>query len=271
MPVPCLLRHRGLPFLGAALALALAAFPPASAAPGRSRLSVPSRAVAPTRIEALSRKYLGTPYKLDCLGEGKGPDSDPLFTRKYVDCQTLVEQVMAEALAEWTGGQDRAVRLIRYHHEDVRLENRYHYCLPDWLENPWPVADITAKVGGKPVESIRRRIDRPRFLASRGGDPGASPMPAETVRTEYIPRARIPAIEANIPDGSIGVWVLTRPDIVAGHLGFLFRKDGHVIFRHASQTRKQVVDEPLLAYLARAPSKFMGMKILQPDVSGLQR
>src|SRR5687768_16040842 len=56
--------------------------------------AVPQSAVAAALLASISRGYLGTPYKLDCLGEERGPDRDPLFTRKCVDCQTLVEQVM---------------------------------------------------------------------------------------------------------------------------------------------------------------------------------
>jgi len=232
---------------------------------------VPPQAVAATRLEAISRAYLGVPYRLDCLGEGSGPDTDPLFTRKSVDCQTLVEQVMAEAIAPWVGGQQSAVRLTRYHGGKVRLENRYHYCIPDWLENPWPVADITSRIAPKVGRTVNRRIDLPTFLASRGGNPRLSPAAAQTVREAYIPRARVAAVEGRIPDGSIGVFVLGKPGIVSGHLGFLFRKKGVLLLRHASQTRKKVIEEPLAVYLGRAPAKFIGMKVLQPDVSGLQR
>ncbi len=243
---------------------------PAGAA-GAGSAAVPPSAVAPSRLERLSRAYLGTPYRLDCLGEGKGPDADPLFTRKAVDCQTLVEQVLAEALAPWSGGLDPSVRTIRYHAATPRLENRYHYCIPDWLENPWPATDITAALARKDAVTARRRIDRPTFLASRGGQPQLSPRPVQAVATPVLPRARIAEAESRIPDGSIGVFVLSRPGIVAGHLGFLFRKDGRVFFRHASQRAKKVIDEPLLAYVARAPRSFIGMKVLQPDVAGLRR
>src|SRR5206468_3144095 len=115
--------------------------PRVHASPGSTQ--PPAGAVAPARLEAISRPYLGTPYKLDALGEGTGPDADPLFTRRCVDCQTLVEQVMAEALAPYAGGLDRATRLVRYAGGEVKLENRYHYCIPDWLEHPWPARDVT--------------------------------------------------------------------------------------------------------------------------------
>lgn len=232
---------------------------------------VPASAVAPQRLERISRRYLGVPYKLDCLGEGKGPDPDPLFTRKYADCQTLVEQVMAEALAPYVGGLNAAIPLIRYRGGDVALEHRYHYCLPDWLEHPWPARDVTEQVGGAHVRRTTRTIDRAALLHARGVTSAAANMPVETVRTGFIPREEIPAVLSRIPDGSIIMFVLGRPDIVCGHLGFVFLRHGEPVLRDASQTRHRVIDEPLTAYLARAPRRFIGIKLLQPDVAGLSR
>jgi len=236
-----------------------------------SRTSNAADAVAPARLEALSRSYLGTPYKLDCLGEGKGPDRDPLFTRKYADCQTLVEQVMAEAIAESPRDLPRAVRLVRYRDSEVRLESRHHYCIPDWLENPWPARDATSAVGGRSVRSVRRQIDRFALLASRTGGTDAAVPEAQRLDTGYIPRASVGALSSRIPSGSIAVFVVNRPGIVAGHVGFLFRTKEGLVLRHASQVRKRVVDEPLSRYLSRAPRSFIGLKVLQPDVAGLDR
>ena len=233
--------------------------------------AVPPTAVSPARLEAISRRYLGTPYRLDCLGEGCQPDADPRFSRKYADCQTLLEQVFAEALAPYAGGLDAAGRLIRYHGGRVRIEDRYHYCLPDWLNNPWPARDITAEVGGVQLQSLRRRIDRPTLLTARGADVRLSPTPAEVVNTSYIPLASIPTVAARIPNGTIAAWVSRKPVVVAGHLGLLFRKNGVVVLRHASQRKKRVIDQPLLDFVKNGSKSFIGLKVLQPDVSGLRR
>ncbi len=238
---------------------------------GVEAATVPVHAVSPSRLRAISGRYLGVPYRLDCLGEATGPDRDPLFSRKYADCQTLVEQVMAEAIAPWVGGLDAAVRLIRYRRGQVRLENRHHYCVPDWLIYPWPARDVTAQVGGNHVKWINRQIDLPKLLSSRGGDPKRSGAVARAVKTTYLPRAKVAAVQAQIPDGSVVLFVLDRPDIVAGHVGFLFRNKGTLILRHASQTRKKVIDEPLLEYLPRARRSVIGIKILQPDSAGMSR
>jgi len=195
-------------------------------------------------------------------------DSDPLFDRTRADCQTLVEQVMAEAVAPDVGGLDTAVRLIRYRGSEVRLADRYHYCVPDWLENPWPAVDVTAAIGKGLTVSTQRRIDRAALLKKRGVQ---AAVPVQQVRTVYVPRAQVGRLLDRIPDGSIGILVSDRKDLVAGHLGFLFRRNGKVVLRHASQTRKKVIDEPLTTYLARAPKRFVGMQLLQPDLSGLRR
>ena len=256
--------------LSAALVLAALTAPAGSRSGEAPARHVPAAAVAPARIEALSRAYVGTTYALDCLGEACAPDADPLFRRDQVDCQTLVEQVMAEAIAPWSGGLDAAVRRIRYRNGEVALANRYHYCVPDWLSHPWPARDVTAALTSRGLRQTRRRIDLPALLASRGARSG-SPAVAATIRTSYVPRAQVRSVVDRIPNGSIALFVLGRPDIVAGHMGFLFRKNGTVTLRHASQTRKKVIDEPLLTYLERAPKRFVGLKVLHPDVNGLRR
>lgn len=250
---------------------ASASAPPARKAAGGAAASPGSELFAPERLEAISRRYLGVPYRLDCLGEGRAPDADPVFTRAYADCQTLVEQVMAEALAPQAGGLEAAGRVIRYHGAEVRLENRYHYCIPDWLVNPWPAREVTAEVGGAVLQPLRRRIDRPGLLKRRGGDPSLSPTPAAAIETRYIPRTRIPRVASRIPHGSIAILVSSNPAVVAGHVGFLFRQGPTVMLRHASQRKKRVVDQPLLDYVKTGPRSFIGLQVLLPDVTGLRR
>ncbi|MFN3649185.1 MAG: N-acetylmuramoyl-L-alanine amidase-like domain-containing protein [Armatimonadota bacterium] len=238
-------------------------------APEASANVAPPAAVKPDRLRALSGRYLGTRYGLDCLGEGEGPDPDPLFRRDRADCQTLVEQVMAEAIAPYTGGLDHAVRQIRYREGRIALGQRYHFCIPDWLENPWPARDVTGAIGGADLPTVSRRLDLPRLVRKRGGDD--SGLAAQLYTSEYIPRAAVAALEEKIPDGTIGVFVVSSPEVVSGHLGFLFRDGEQVMLRHASQRRKRVIDEPLVAYLRRAPRRFLGLMVLQPDTAGLLR
>jgi hypothetical protein len=175
---------------------------------------------------------------------------------------------MAEAVAPWTGGRRKAALLVRYRGGVAAIEDRYHFCIPDWLEYPWPVRDASEAVAGKAARVLERQIDRAALVASRGG---VSSDAVETVRTPYLPRAAVLASLPRIPSGSIAIFVLSRPGIVSGHLGFVFRHRGSLVLRHASQLRRQVVDEPLTSYVRRAPRRFVGMKILVPDPAGLRR
>jgi len=226
--------------------------------------SAPARPLSRDRLEAVSRTYLGVRYRLDPLGEGRGPDRDPLFDRKAVDCQTLVEQVLAESLAPRPADRDRVLLRLRYRDAAPTLEQRLHFCIPDWLENPWPVRDVTATLG--PTRFASRRLDLPGLLRARGGDPRRSPHPARRVSYRHLPRAAVGGVPPARLDGTIAVWVVDRSGTIAGHLGFLFRSGGgeRIVFRHASQRRGRVVDEPLSAYLARAPRSVVGLIVLAP-------
>src|SRR5438067_7878378 len=109
---------------------ALCATRPAARAAHRPP-ATPHRAPAglAARLEAVSRRHLGTPYRLDPLGEGPGGavDRDPLYTWRCADCVTFVEECLAEALAPAAAGVPDMLRRIRYRDGRVAFESRNHY------------------------------------------------------------------------------------------------------------------------------------------------
>jgi hypothetical protein len=129
------------------------------------------------RIEAISAKYLGSPYLLDPLGEGAGAaiDRDPLIRFDAFDCQTFVETVIAEA----RGGTARQIademRAIRYQDGVVDFGKRNHFPDADWI--PHNVAlgilvDVSAKIAGDwPLKVARTHINRRAWLASIADNP----------------------------------------------------------------------------------------------------
>jgi hypothetical protein len=118
-------------------------------------------------------------------------------------------------------------------------------------------------------------IDRAAFFRSRGVPELGRGIPAEHGRTLYIPRPALPRVVSGIPNGALIIWVQNRPGIMAAHCGFAIRRpDGGLTFRHASELRGRVLDEPLLEYARRAPSRFVGLKVcraLPPLDSKLSR
>jgi hypothetical protein len=231
--------------------VAVVGMAPVARAPGETELDP---RLAPLRLAKLSASHFGVPY-----------GHDAAVHPRRLDCQTYIEQVMAEALSPSPAEFERTLNRIRYRNGVVRMEERLVYVIPDWLRGDWPARDVTAAIAGDRSASMTKVIDRARFfgvlsLAHRGGY-----VAREQVNTPYIPRAAAAGLD--YPDGSIAIFVQQRAGIVAGHCGFLFRRNGTTVLRHASQTRGAVIQEPLADYLARMPSYFLGLKVLQPDGS----
>jgi hypothetical protein len=253
--------------LAAAQSPARRALTPRSVAPRSGRHAPLRVSELARRIVTVSARYLGTPYRLDPLGEGPSavPDPDPLICRNAVDCQTFVEQVLAEAMAPETADALSLLTRIRYRNGVIGFGSRNHYLVSDWLpRNRWCLRDLTALIGVQQVRSMEKVIDRPAFFRSRGAPGLARAAAFERSQTLYIPRGAVPGIATSIPNGSVLIWVQDRPGIIAAHCGLAVRQGkGALRFRHASQRRGRVVDEPLADYLHRAPARIVGLKVCQ--------
>jgi hypothetical protein len=214
-----------------------------------------------------SARYLGTPYRRDPLGEGPTGrvDRDPLICTSCVDCQTFVEQVLAEALAARPDAVLPLLTRIRYRDGVVGFGTRNHFMVSDWLpHNRWLIRDRTGGVGDRAARVMVKLIDRAAFFRARGAPESGQGIPPQRDRTLYIPRAALPAVAARIPDAAVLIWVQDRPGIIAAHCGFAVRRaDGSLLFRHASERRGRVLDEPLLSFARHAPARFVGLKVCQ--------
>jgi hypothetical protein len=228
-------------------------------------------------IDQVSASYLGSPYARDPLGEGPGarPDPDPLFRRDRVDCVTFVEQVLAEAMARASQDHLALLTRLRYRGGVVGFATRNHYMVSDWLRhNRWCVADVTSIVGEGGTRQMAKIIDRAAFFRRRGAPEEAARAPVERSVTSYVPRAGIATALDRFPDVALLIWVQDRPGIIAAHCGFAIRReDGVLFFRHASERRGRVLEEPLLAYLRAAPRRIVGVKVCvaRPPLDTVQR
>src|SRR6478672_3088671 len=199
--------------------------------PRPSELSPPSRGLLSQkelgrRIALVSRRYLGTGYHRDPLGEGPHApvDPDPLFCRTGVDCQTFVEQVIAEALARRPDDIMPLLTRIRYRDGEIGFATRNHYMVSDWLpHNRWCIRDLTAAVGGGQARTMEKLIDRAAFFRSHGVPAIGSGIAPEVSRTLYLPRAQMRQVVERVPNGAILIWVQDRPGIIAAHCGFAIR------------------------------------------------
>lgn len=211
----------------------------------------------PERLVEISSGFLGTPYQLSPLGEGKGKDPDPLIRYDLVDCLTMVEETMAMAMSD--KGKDLVPLLngIRYG-SGVAFESRNHLMEAQWLpENVKKgyLKDITASLGAK-TERATKTLDARAWsgAAGRSLDLPEANRPKGEFGLNIIPVDEALPVLSKAPNGAVVVVVRKdRPNAVTRvtHVGFLVQKKNGPYLRHASRTFKKAVDEELARYIAR--------------------
>jgi hypothetical protein len=229
------------------------------------------------RVLALSARFLGTPYVHSPLGEGEGPDPDPLFRDDAVDCLTFVEQSLALALAERPGDVGPLLARLRYDGE-VRYADRNHLMEAQWLPanvRRGFLRDVTRQVGGAATVRTEKVLTRASWAS---GSSRALALPPERQLRGRFPLEVLPleALQGRLdvlPVGSILLVVREERAFKATrvtHLGFVVRKEGRTFLRHASRDPFQrVVDEDLARFLGRnsryARWPVVGVSVFAPE------
>lgn len=208
-----------------------------------------TRRSAAERIAAYSELALGTPYVRDSLGEGSGGscDKDPLMDLSRVDCVTFCEQILALAISSGYEQAFRNLQRIRYRDGNIHFASRNHFVMADWLpNNQWLLRNITEEAGGSLCREMTKTIDRRNVAASRGCPDAAAGTEPQPMTIRYIPSRHLLTTAARLKGSEILVLITTRESIFASHLGFIIKSTtGGMSFRHASLTRKKVIDESL--------------------------
>ena len=133
---------------------------------------------AASRIEVLSRQFLGRPYKSDPLIGS--PDTSEVFTASLdgFDCVTYIETVVALALASNVDDFTDWLRKIRYEHGRIQWHRRNHY-MTLWIRNN--IRNGILKLVSMPAVPI---VSRERVL---NVVPGLDP---QRTRIKCVPKAR---------------------------------------------------------------------------------
>lgn len=222
------------------------------------------------RMLAASERFLGARYQLSPLGEGRGRDSDPLMRFDAFDCLTLVEQVMALAIAPTWEDVPQTLLRIRYDGDAV-WEKRKHIMEAQWLPlnvRAGFLEDITAEVAGGTAVEERKVLGDAAWASAQGKKlalpAGAEPRGAFLLEESRPEQAALRLRRA--PSGSIVVVVRAdRPNSVTRvtHVGLLVQTPQGPVLRHASKSYRRVADEPLAHFLKR------NLEFAQWTVSGL--
>ena len=210
---------------------------------------VKSNGSAGSRIEFLSRHFLGRPYKINPLiGSVSTPE---VFTASLddFDCVTYVETVLALSRASSARSFIEGLRNIRYDKGRIEWNRRNHY-MSRWIRN-------NARSGTvRPVPSKAPPVVKERTLDMV---PGLAPIRA---RFECVPKSFIRRLASDIRTGDLIFFASTRPRLDVFHCGILVKDGDHLRLRHASRSRGGVVEQHLDEFLKN--NRMAGVIVVRP-------
>lgn len=211
----------------------------------------------PSRIDALSKLFLGVPYGEFPLGDGSGVEPGPRWNVSAVDCQTYVETVLALANAHNTAEARNILDDIRYSGEPS-FSNRNHFTEAQWLPANFRKGYLKDEVPGldkhAPVETlVLRKSDWSKVPALQRLS--SANIPDGKYEVRYLTLAEARAKMGSIQAGSV-VMVVRENDpsrvVRISHMGFVVKGAHGLVVRHASTgSEHKVIDEPLPDFIER--------------------
>lgn len=255
------------------LALALGS-PPAitrwmdmSASEREAKLDGLRQKALPQRLLEASQHFLGTPYLASPLGEGSGPDPDPMIRFDAVDCLTFVEETIALSLAEKMSQVEPILTNLRYAREPT-YQGRNHLMESQWIPNNLRkgfIREVTQAYGAQDTVEVMKRLTERTWSSRSSAELGLSPenRPKGVFPLKVIPLDAAKGIAPRIPSGSVVLVVrenLPLKATLVSHVGFLVKKGSRAYLRHAARPLG-VVDEDLHAFLERH-SKYAKWKVV---------
>ncbi|KVD56265.1 hypothetical protein WL29_16445 [Burkholderia ubonensis] len=208
-------------------------------------------------VEALSREFIGTPYR-DGMLEGSATTPERLVIDfSGLDCFTYLDYVEAARTA--TTRTDYASRLVRtrYVNGDIGFGQRRHF-FTDWAARPQVLADdVTASISARAAtvtKQLNRKADGGAYL------PGLPVVQRDVV---HIPGEFVDDyVVSRLRTGDfIGIYA-KADGLDVTHVGFFVETRDGPMLRNASSKKAnmKVVDSPFLEYVKNTP----GIVVLRP-------
>jgi D-alanyl-D-alanine carboxypeptidase/D-alanyl-D-alanine-endopeptidase (penicillin-binding protein 4) len=219
------------------------------------------------RINYFSNKLKGKPYFLGPMGEGLSiyPSYKPRVNFREMDCLTYIEHALALAYSKNYDDFFGILQNIRYKNGTINYKTRNHFLVADWLVNNGFVAGFGGW-GLELEEVFEKEIDKKKFFAD-------SSLANSKINIMYLPKAKaiIYADTAKFARDTIfGLAILSDlPGLDAAHAGFAIgssKKKG-LTFRHASQLKGKVIEQPLSEFLKTTKIKTPGIAFFEFDLA----
>jgi D-alanyl-D-alanine carboxypeptidase/D-alanyl-D-alanine-endopeptidase (penicillin-binding protein 4) len=219
------------------------------------------------RINYFSNKLKGKPYFLGPMGEGLSiyPSYKPRVNFSEMDCLTYMEHALALSYSKNYNDFFGILQNIRYKNGIMDYKTRNHFLIADWLANNAFIVGLGGWEHGS-EEIFEKEIDKKKFFAD-------SNLVNPKVNIMYLPKEKaiIYADTAKFAQDTIfGTAILSDlPGLDAAHTGFVIgssKKKG-LFFRHASQLRGKVIEQPLSEFLKTTKIKTPGIAFFGFDLA----
>ena len=203
------------------------------------------------RIDILSRRFLGYPYKANPLiGSAERAE---LFVASLdcFDCVTYIETILALARATDVDDFIEELRRVRYEHGCIRWDQRNHY-MTRWIRNNVREG-IVKPVLVKDLLTVRR--DRLLNVV-----PG---LAQQHVRLKCVPKPALRRLETHLVTGDVIFFASTRRNLDIFHAGIIARDGEKLLMRHASRSRGSVVEQKLDEFIQA--NQMAGVVVVRPQ------
>jgi hypothetical protein len=206
---------------------------------------------AASRIEVLSRHFLGLPYQPNPLIGSA--DTAEVFTASFdgFDCITYIETVIALARASNVGDFTEWLRKIRYERGRIQWDRRNHY-MTQWIRNNQREGIVKPfSIPAVPTLSRERVLNVV---------PGLDPH--RTV-VKCVSKRAVPRLEQYLQSGDLIFFASTRKNLDMFHAGIITRDSNKVSMRHASRSQGGVVEQELSEFLKA--NRMAGVVVVRPQ------
>lgn len=202
------------------------------------------------RIDAISRHFLGHPYKpYPLIGSANTAE---VFTASLdgFDCVTYIETILALARASQVDDFIAWLRKIRYERGRIQWDRRNHH-ITFWVRN-----NVREGIIGFVSTRDLPIVIRERIL---NGVPG---LAARRVRIRCVPKTAMPRLRRRLRSGDLIFFASTRKNLDVFHAGIIACDQRGTLLRHASRSQGLVVEQELSAFL-RA-NRMTGVIVVRP-------
>lgn len=211
---------------------------------------VKSESSIPSRIEKLSRYFLGRAYQADPL-IGSANKAE-VFTASLdaFDCVTYIETVLALSCARNVDDFTARLRKIRYERGVVQWQRRNHY-MTLWIRNNVREGLLRpVSIPAVPTVTTDRVLNVVPGLAPR------------RTRMKCVPKRAVPRLARYLQTGDLIFFASTRKHLDIFHAGIIVRDRGKVLMRHASRSKGGVVEQELSDFLKA--NRMTGVIVVRP-------